>query len=144
MLSPESGAEPRHFSAVSLMLRILLAAVITVLAVVAGLCLPVRVRTWAGNAESPRPRWQYLLAAACALAVAGCSALLSPHAAAGLAMRVSAAAATWSGLYALALIGRATAWGRVRALLWWHLWCPAPAQNDTAAGGVAPTAVADG
>lgn len=97
----------------------LLGAAIAVLVVVIGLFLPARIRTWAGDAAAPRPRWQYLLGALCSLAVAACFALLSLRAGTGLAARLCYAAFLWSGLYGLVLTGRAASWGRIRALLWW-------------------------
>lgn len=97
----------------------LLGAVIAVLVVAMALLLPARVRTWAGDAAAPRPRWQYLLAALCSLAVAACFALVGLRAGTGLAARLCYAAFLWSGLYGLVLTGRAATWGRIRNLLWW-------------------------
>lgn len=114
--------EPIQGGAASQVLHVirvgLLGAVAMVLVVAIGALVPARVRTWAGDAAAPRPRWLYLLAAIGCLAIATCLALLSLRAGTGLAARLCYAACVWSGLYGLVLIGRAASWGRIRPLLW--------------------------
>jgi hypothetical protein len=104
------------------MIRVgVLGAVVMVLVVAIWAVLPARVRTWAGDAANPRPRWLYLLAAIGCLVIAVSFGLLSARAGTGLGARLCTAASIWSALYGLIQIGRAASQGKLRALLWWTL-----------------------
>lgn len=120
-----AGIPASRGSAMSQVLDMIRAVVISALAAGAGVAvvavLHFRMKAWRAHTAVPRPRWQYLLAAVGWLAVASCFVLVSLRSGTGLPARISAALAWWSGACGLVLAGRAAAWGRVRALLWWEL-----------------------
>jgi hypothetical protein len=95
----------------------LLAALVIVLAVT------VRSRLTARHVPrtTPRPRWQYVLAAVGWLGIAWGFALVSRWTGIGLASRVATAFGIWSGAYGLVNMGRAACWGHARTLLWWGI-----------------------
>jgi hypothetical protein len=126
---PVAGMPSPGSSVMSLVLGVLRAVLVgtlvTVLVVAAAVVPGPRMNARRAPAETPRPRWQYVLAALGWAGIACGLAALSLWIGPGLPGRASTALSLWSGLYSLVLIGRAASWGRVRALLWWDL-VPAP------------------
>jgi len=68
---------------------------------------------------APRPRWQYLAIAVAWASLATLMAFASLHTGPGWFARASAALTIWFAAFALAMLGRAACWGRVRNLFWW-------------------------
>jgi hypothetical protein len=118
-----AGVSEVQGSATSLVLGALrvglVGGLLAVLVLVVVVALRPRLNAWSASAANPLPRWQYLLAAFGWLAIGSCFVLLSLRVGVGLPARASAALGMWFGIYGLVLIGRATSWGTVRALLWW-------------------------
>lgn len=67
-----------------------------------------------------RPRWQYVLFALCYASPTVIGALEILRYRQGWLANVAAALVVWSSAAALAMVGRAASWGRVRRAFWWH------------------------